>query len=185
MTTGDRDARGDARALGTDRFLGDLDDDFLALVEDRIDPRRRRPATTSAAVATSAATRLAFGVTGFESALEVVTHVEKGCFLQADVDESGLHAGEHAHDASLDDVADDALVAFALDMQLSELALLEQRNPGFPEFRVDDDLVLHRSACSASGSSRLQADVSERSATAGESNRRFPGAMQMTHEHAP
>ena len=87
-------------------------------------------------------------VAGLEGALEVVADVEEGRFFEADVDEGGLHAGEDAGDAPLHDVADDALVAFAFDVELGELAVLEQRNPGLPELRIDDDFVLHRSACS-------------------------------------
>ena len=46
---GHRDLRGDARALGRDRFLGDLDDQVLAALEDVLDRRRFRAAPASAA----------------------------------------------------------------------------------------------------------------------------------------
>jgi len=99
--------------------------------------------------AAAAGAGLALGLAGLEGALEVVADVEEGRLLEADVHEGRLHAREHAHHASLHDVADDALVAFPFDVELGELSPLEQRNPGLPGLRVDDDLVLHRSACSA------------------------------------
>jgi hypothetical protein len=147
VAAGDADVGGDAGALGADGLLGHLHHDLLALVEHRVDARRGRSAapTSASAIASASSAALAV-VAGLEGALEVVAHVEEGGLFEADVDERRLHAGQDARDASLHDVADHALVALALDVELGELAVLEQRNPGLPELRVDDDLVLHRPA---------------------------------------
>jgi hypothetical protein len=57
-----------------------------------------------------------------------VAHVEEGGLLEPDVDEGGLHAGEHADHAPLVDVADDALLALALEVELVDGAALDQRH---------------------------------------------------------
>ena len=155
VPAGNRDVRRDARALRPDRLLRDLDDDLLTLVEDRVDARRGRAAAAASASASPTASAALAVVAGLEGALEVVADVEEGRFFEADVDEGGLHAGEDARDAPLHDVADDALVALAFDVELGELSVLEQRNPGLPELRIDDDFVLHRSACSVPALRRI------------------------------
>ena len=58
--------------------------------------------------------------------LEHVVDVEEGVALEAELDERGLHAGEHPADAALIDVADDAAVRLALDEELGDAAVLEQ-----------------------------------------------------------
>ena len=149
MSTGDREARGDARALDPDRLLGDLDHDLFAFVEHRVDARRGRTAAAPAIVSAPPPRGFPFAFAGFELALEIVADVEERRLLEADIDEGRLHAGQDTAHAPLEDVADDALVSLALDVEFCELTLLEQRNPGFPELRVDYDLVLHRTARSA------------------------------------
>jgi hypothetical protein len=58
--------------------------------------------------------------------VEEVGDVEEGVALQPDVDEGRLHAGQHAHDAPLVDVADDALRRLAaLDVELGDAPVLD------------------------------------------------------------
>ena len=58
MAAGQRDDRGDARALGADRLLGDLDEDLLALLEALLDRQRRaRDALAASAAAVVGARR--------------------------------------------------------------------------------------------------------------------------------
>ena len=50
------------------------------------------------------------------------------------------------------DVLDDVGVVLSdvgdqLDMEFGEWAVFDQRDPGFPGLRIDDDFVTHRSAC--------------------------------------
>ena len=59
-----------------------------------------------------------------------VADVEEGGLLHADVDERRLHARQHALDPALVDVADDAALALALDVELDELPLLDERDAG-------------------------------------------------------
>ena len=57
--------------------------------------------------------------------------VEERRALEADVDEGGLHAREHAHDLAEVDVADVAAVRAAIDVELDELPVLHQGDAGF------------------------------------------------------
>ena len=50
--------------------------------------------------------------------------VQEAVLLEADVDERGLHAGEHVVDAALVDVADDRAAAAALDVELGDAPVL-------------------------------------------------------------
>src|SRR4030095_13078594 len=75
--------------------------------------------------------------------LDVVARVEERRLLEADVHEGGLHAGEHPEHAALHHAADHAAALVALDVELDELLLLEDRDAGLARGRVDQDLVLH------------------------------------------
>jgi hypothetical protein len=62
---------------------------------------------------------------------------------EADLDERRLHAGQHARDAALVEVADDAAAARALDVHLLQHAVLEQRGARLARRDVDEDLDAH------------------------------------------
>ena len=47
---------------------------------------------------------------------EDVAYVKKGIAIEADIDESGLHAGEDAGDSAFVDTADEGELFFALDV---------------------------------------------------------------------
>ena len=66
-----------------------------------------------------------------------VRDVQVRALLEADVDERGLHAGEHALDATLVDVARDATLALPLDVELAEVPVLNERDPGLGAVGVD------------------------------------------------
>jgi len=150
MAAGNREARGNASALRSDRLFRDLDDDLFSLLKNRVDARRSGSSISASAVSPSpTAARFALGLTGFENALEIVADVEKGGLLQADVDKGRLHAGKNTADPALHYVADDTLVSLALDMEFGELAVLNERDTGFPAFRINHNFVAHRSACPA------------------------------------
>src|SRR4029453_12869977 len=136
----DRDVRGDARALGTDRLLRDLHQDLLPFLQQRADVGGRDAAVAAPAAATAALAVLALDAL---DVLDVVARVEEGGLLEADVDEGGLHAGEDARHAPLHDVLHHVAGAGALDVEVGELALLEDRDPRLAGGRVDQDLVLH------------------------------------------
>ena len=85
----------------------------------------------------------AASLSGGSSGVGEVGDVQEGRLLEADVDEGGLHAREHAHHLALVDVAGDAVVAAALDVELDERGVVENRNPRLPRGRVDEYLLAH------------------------------------------
>ncbi len=85
---------------------------------------------------------------GVDELLEValspdhVLDVQERRAFEADVDERGLHAGQHARDFAEVDVADRAAVPLALDVELGEDAVLDERDAGLTDVDVDDESVL-------------------------------------------
>src|SRR5262245_60159552 len=136
----DRKVARDPRALGADRFFGDLDDDLLPLLEQRLDPRHLALAAPEPPPAIL--------VLAIEQALlvEVVTHVEEGRLLEADVDEARLHPGQDTGHAALRDHPRHIAIAFAFDVELGEAAALQQGDPSLASAGIDDDLVRGRGA---------------------------------------
>src|SRR3954470_5373508 len=87
-------------------------------------------------------------VTGFEAVeffdgVYDFRDVEKRVAFEADVNKRGLHAGEHFGDPALVDVANHAALTFALDEDLDDLVLLEDRDPRVVIVRGDDHLLVH------------------------------------------
>ena len=119
----DGDARGDARALGAERLLRDLDDDLVALLKHVLDLRRRAGAAARAAPAVLV---VEVGVVELGA---VVADVQEAGALEADVDEGGLHSGQDAGDSTLVDAPDDAALVGPLDVELDDLVGLAQRRP--------------------------------------------------------
>ena len=116
-----RDVRGDARALGAERLLEHLDHDLLALVQPLLDRR----------AAHAPPPLLLGGEQVLGQLLEHVGDVEERVALEPEVDERRLHAGQHARDPALVDVADDAALRLALDEDLGRRTLvLEEGDPG-------------------------------------------------------
>ena len=80
---------------------------------------------------------------GRQQPLEVVGRaahvgdVQVGALLEADVDEGGLHPGQHALDAALVDVAGDPAFALALDVELAEVPVFDERDPGLRTVGID------------------------------------------------
>ena len=107
---GDRDLHRQARALRADRVLGHLHDDLLPRLQQVGDAR-------AAALPAAAAIRLPVGG-------DDLVDVEEAVLLEADVDEGGLHSGEHVVDPPLVDVADDRPPAAALDVELRDAPVL-------------------------------------------------------------
>ena len=182
---GHRDVRGEAGALGAERFLDDLDENFLAFLEEVLDPRlravaivpasargrprgpwravRRRdpaPRSASASPPPPASTSTASGIsagTGITGALVIVSafetvelggsddlrDVEERVALEAYVNKGGLHAGQDFRDPALVDVADDTALILALDEDLDDLVVLEDRDTRVVPARGDDHLLVH------------------------------------------
>jgi heme exporter protein B len=80
-----------------------------------------------------------------------VGHVEERVPLEADVDKCRLHPRQDAIHAAEIDVADEAAVGDALDLDLGDLAVLEDRDTGLLRRRVDEDLARHPASTAAAG----------------------------------
>jgi hypothetical protein len=130
--------RRDARALAAEGLFDDLDEDFLALVQALLDR------TVPVGPAVGADLRLFLGREQvLAPLLENVGYVEKGVALETQGDEGRLHAGNHACDAALVEVADDAAVCLTLDEQLGDDAVLEQRDLCLASGAANDQLLGH------------------------------------------
>ena len=69
--------------------------------------------------------------------------VQERVALETDVNKGGLHAGQHLRDPALVDVADDAPMTLALDEDLDDLILFEDRDTRVVIARGDDHLLVH------------------------------------------
>ena len=119
---GDGNLRGQARALGAERVLEDLHHEVLTLGQDALDGPH--------------------GIAGVAIGPDV-GDVQKGGALKAHVHEGGLHAGQHAHDATEIDVADDAATGAAFDMHFLDDALLHEGDAGFLRGEIDQIFFGH------------------------------------------
>jgi hypothetical protein len=72
-----------------------------------------------------------------------VGDVEEGRLVQPDVHEGRLHAREHPDHAALVDVADDALVLLTLEIELRDVAILDERHARLAAGRVDQEDAAH------------------------------------------
>ena len=87
-----------------------------------------------------------------------VADVEERGLLEADVDEGGLHAREHADHPALVDVADDPLLALSLEVVLVDRSVLDQRDARLRACRVDhqDAVAGHGIPLSPRGAGRAR-----------------------------
>ena len=106
VAPGDRQVHRQARALGLQRVLDDLDDDLLAGLEQLAD----RLALGAAAAAAG----------DLDAGDDDLVDVQEAVLVEADVDERGLQPGQDVVDLALVDVADDGAVAAALEVELGD-----------------------------------------------------------------
>src|SRR4030042_1022091 len=118
MTSGEGDMRSDPRSLGPQRFFGYLNENFLAFVQQVLDLEGSIQIQRLLFLAQGYIASIIFP--GAHQYLQVVKvlmdvgDVEEGCFIQADVHESGLHTREDPYNPSLIDIAADSLVGSSL-----------------------------------------------------------------------
>ena len=148
MSAGNRDMGRDAGALAADRILGDLDHDLLALLQEGVDLGRLAAAIAAVATPATASSAPPTGLGLVVPAavvvavlVPVVADVEERRLLQANVDESRLHAGQDPGDPTQCDHSGHAAVAVAFDVQFGEVALFQDCDTGFPRGRVDQDFT--------------------------------------------
>src|SRR5438552_648253 len=160
---GQRDLRGDARSLGADRFLDDLDDSGFAalqLVRDvgQPAPGRARAAVPRAAPATVAVVVVVIGRLVFVFRLDQVRGVEKGALFRSDVDERGLYPRKHGLDRAEVDIAHHAAGIRTIHQELNKAVVLQDRDaslacgPADENFPFQSKCPRPRSANSRSGS---------------------------------
>ena len=154
--------RGQARALGAERLLDDLDQDLLAFLQQIFDLRLRPVAAPAVAAArrgrpspSSSSSSPRFELVELLQRVDDVRDVEEAVALEPEVDEGGLHAGEDFRDPALVDVADDAALPFALDEDFRDQVVFEDGHHRFVAVRGDDHLLGHSRTPQASGCSAL------------------------------
>ena len=122
QSSGDAELGGQPRTLAADRLLDDLHHQGLAFEQHLLDR---------------------FGCLDVVAVFPYIRHMQKSRAFQADVYESGLHAGQHAFDLAEINVADDAATAAALDVQVLHHAELHHRDAGFLRGDIDQYLFTH------------------------------------------
>jgi hypothetical protein len=75
--------------------------------------------------------------------LEEVGHVEKRVALQAEIHECRLHSGEHARDASLMNAAGERIFIGALEINLAQQIVFDQRDFGLLPVGRDYQFLAH------------------------------------------
>ncbi len=136
QASGDADLRREARALGADRVLDDLDEKRLPFEHLLLD---RHDRTTAAMVPLR---HLGACARAGGKRRNDVGHMQERRALQADIDKGRLHAGQHARHLAEVDVADQPALQRAFDVQFLHRAVLHQRHSGLLRGPVDQD-VLH------------------------------------------
>jgi hypothetical protein len=157
-----RDVARGPRALGADGLLRDLDDDLLTFLEEVLDARAAGGALAVGLFLVLVVRRLR-GIPREQTASD-----HRACrarptragtrLLGPDVDEGGLHSGQHALDAPLVDVSGDAAFALALDVQLAQQAVFDQRDPRLGAVGIDDEEARHSGSYQNLRAARGRAD---------------------------
>ncbi len=139
VAAGDREVRRRARALGADRALGHLDHDVGAgrieagdVLDGQLALGGRVPLLVHA---DDLDRRVGRGG-------KHVPVVEEGVLRVADVDERRLEAGVQVLDPALVDAADHPVVGLALDLELLEAAVDEERHALLQRLGIDDELAV-------------------------------------------
>ena len=109
---------GKPRAFGIDGVFDDLNQDRLAFKEHVFD---------------------ALGFVRIAALFEDIDDVQKRGAFQADIDERALHAGKDAFDDTQINIADQAVAAVALDVQLADIVLFQNGHTRFLRRNVDED----------------------------------------------
>src|SRR5437868_1494373 len=119
---GKRDLHRQAGALRLHRVLDGLDEHGLAALDQVLDLH---------AVALA-----------LELGADDLVHIEEAVLLEADLDERGLHAGQHVVDGAEVDVARDRALVRPLEIDLGDAVVLEDRDALLADVDGDEELAL-------------------------------------------
>ena len=139
---GERRVRGQARALGAERLLGDLDDNLLPFLQELFDLRLGCPLAALGAIAMLVVVARVEAVELLDG-IDDVRHVEEAVALETDVNERALHAGQHFRDPAFVDIPDDPAMPLPLDEDLGDEILLEDGDHRLVPVGRDDHFLLH------------------------------------------
>ena len=129
----DGDESREARALGADRILEHLHQQLVAFADQTLYVRLT-PVADDLAV---------YGFLVYRIPVDVA-RVQKRRALQTDLEERGLHPGQHPRYLGFVDVADQTSASRPLDKNLLQHAVLHQSSSYLPRRNVDQDLFIHR-----------------------------------------
>ena len=139
QTARNADLRRQPRALGSNRVFQNLNHHslpFKQLLFNRVkrcqDWRRR----------SGCERRTGFSMPAVDTAHQI-SDMQKGGPVQTDVDESRLHARQHPRHLAQVDIANQATLQRALNLQFLHRPLLNHGNPGFLRRPIDQDILLH------------------------------------------
>ena len=160
-----RRMRRQTRALGAQRLLGDLDDDFLAFLQElfdfRLGPVFAVPPPRAARRPLLVLRRRRVEPVELLDRVDDVRDVEEPVALEADVNERALHAGQHFRHPALVEIGDDSAMPLALDENLGDEIFLEDGDHRLVPVGRDDHFLLHSrrlhagSAATAEQSARM------------------------------
>src|SRR5205814_8127296 len=160
---GERDLRGDPRALGANRFLGDLNDPGFAapqLIGDVREPaarptRRPSPRARSPLVAVFLAVLVPAPAPAPPAlpvpvptllvvlvGLDQIGGVEEGALFGADIDERGLDARQDGFHLAEVDVAHRAVGIGTIHQEFNKAVVLQDGHAGLPRVPADQDFAL-------------------------------------------
>ncbi len=134
MATRQRDMRGNARPLGTDRLFGNLHQDLLPFFKEILD----RWQLLLFDLGLVGAGVVAINVTGdFVHLIKDIGNIKKGGFFEADIDKCSLHSGQNPDHAAFVDIADYSHFALALNVEFGNMPPFEKGHTGFVRRGVD------------------------------------------------
>ena len=81
----------------------------------------------------------ALGFVRITALFKDVDNMQKRGAFQADINERALHAGKNAFDDAQINIADQAMAAVALDVQLADIVLFQNGHTRFLRRDVDED----------------------------------------------
>ena len=125
---------GDPRALGANGPLAHLDHELLAFFDHLAN---RRLAGDAAGVAAAFLGGLLLGLFHFLGRQQVFD-VQEGGAVEPDIDEGGLHAGQHSGDSPEVNASDRRAILAPFEIELTQDAVLDQADPRLTDVYVDE-----------------------------------------------